>query len=319
MPTVSAPEPAPEPGPSSAPEPAPGARPGSKAKPGSGARPGSVPGPASGPRPGLPSGDEPHRHRQTAESFGVDAERYDRVRPRYPEPLVERVVAACPGPELLDAGCGTGIAARQFQAAGCRVLGVEPDERMAVTARRSGVDAEVSAFETWDAAGRRFDAVVSGQAWHWIDPVAGASQAGRVLRPGGLLAVFWNVFRLPADLAESFAAVCRRVIPDAPVDIASTMSQDLDSYSPLIAKTVEGIGKTGEFGAAEHWRFDWERPYTRDAWLDQMPTFGLFTRLPAARLAGILEGVGAAVDAVGGSFTMRYATVAVAAHRDAAV
>ncbi|MGW3626958.1 methyltransferase domain-containing protein [Streptomyces sp. NPDC000880] len=31
----------------------------------------------------------------------------------------------------LDVGCGTGIAARQFQAVGCRVLGVEPDARMA--------------------------------------------------------------------------------------------------------------------------------------------------------------------------------------------
>jgi SAM-dependent methyltransferase len=232
---------------------------------------------------------------------------------------VERIVEASPGPGLLDAGCGTGIAARQFQAAGCRVLGVEPDERMAVTARRSGIDTEVGAFETWDPAGRQFDAVVSGQAWHWIDPVAGASQAARVLRSGGLLAVFWNVFRLPPSLAESFAEVCRRMIPDSPVDIASTMSQDLDSYSPLIAKAVEGIGKTGGFGAAEHWRFDWERSYTREAWLDQMPTFGLFTRLPAARLAGILEGVGAAVDAVGGGFTMRYATVAVAARRDGAV
>ncbi|MCH6161028.1 class I SAM-dependent methyltransferase [Streptomyces marispadix] len=278
-----------------------------------------APSSASAPEPSPPSGNEPHRHRLTAESFGTDAERYDRVRPRYPEALVERIVAACPGPEVLDAGCGTGIAARQFQAAGCRVLGVEPDERMAVTARRSGVETELAAFETWDRAGRQFDAVVSGQAWHWIDPVAGAAQACRVLRPDGLLALFWNVFRLPPALAESFAAACRRVMPDSPVDLASTMSQDLDSYSPLIAKAVEGIGGTGGFGAAEQWRFDWERSYTRDTWLDQMPTFGLFTRLPAARLAGILEGVGAAVDAVGGGFTMRYATVAVVARRGGAV
>jgi hypothetical protein len=31
-----------------------------------------------------------------AESFGTDAERYDRTRPRYPDALVERIVAASP-------------------------------------------------------------------------------------------------------------------------------------------------------------------------------------------------------------------------------
>jgi hypothetical protein len=69
-------------------------------------------------QPGRDSSvNEPHRHRQVAESFGADPGRYDRARPGYPAALVERIVAA---------SRGTGIAARQFQAAGCRVLGVDP-------------------------------------------------------------------------------------------------------------------------------------------------------------------------------------------------
>lgn len=40
--------------------------------------------------------------------------------------MVEAIVAASPGPSVLDVGCGTGIAARHFQAVGCRVLGVDP-------------------------------------------------------------------------------------------------------------------------------------------------------------------------------------------------
>ena len=43
--------------------------------------------------PTIPSARHPtaraHRHRQVAESFGADAERYDRTRPRYPEALVD--------------------------------------------------------------------------------------------------------------------------------------------------------------------------------------------------------------------------------------
>src|SRR5215212_9858446 len=83
-----------------------------------------------------PSRDEPQRHRHVAESFGTDAERYDRTRPHYPDAMVERIVAASPGPDFLDVGIGTGIEARQFRAAGCEVLGVEPDARMADFARR---------------------------------------------------------------------------------------------------------------------------------------------------------------------------------------
>src|SRR5690349_5887635 len=73
----------------------------------------------------------PHEHRAAAESFGADVERYDRARPRYPDALVERMAATAPGPQVLDVGCGTGIVSRQLQAAGCTVLGIDPDARMA--------------------------------------------------------------------------------------------------------------------------------------------------------------------------------------------
>lgn len=86
---------------------------------------------------------EPHHHRREAESFGADAERYDRSRPTYPESLVQRIIAASPGRQVLDVGCGTGIEARQFQAAGCNVLGVDPDARMAEYARHTGAEVEV--------------------------------------------------------------------------------------------------------------------------------------------------------------------------------
>ncbi len=190
---------------------------------------------------------EIHHQRQVAESFGADAERYDRTRPPYPSTLVERIVAASPGPDVLDVGCGTSTAARQFQAAGCRVLGVEPDGRMAELAQRSGIQVEVATFESWDSAGREFDAVVAGTAWHWVDPVAGAAKAAQVLRPGGLLAPFHHVFQTPPRVLDALISSYREVAPD--------------------------------------------------------------------KLAQLLEGVGAAIDAMGGSFAMPYTTVAVTAVR----
>jgi len=265
------------------------------------------------PAPPPVSNTEPHRARQVAESFGSDARRYDRTRPHYPRALIERIVTASPGPDVVDVGCGTGIAARQFQAAGCRVVGVEVDERMADVARRHGLEVEVAAFEAWDPAGRTFDAVVSGQTWHWVDPVAGAAKAAQALRPGGRLALFWNVFQPSPDVARAFAAVYRRVSHDLPFTPWSRPA--MDAYSGIVTRATDGIRQVGAFGDAEQWRFEWEWSYSREDWLDQVPTHGGHTQLPHGQLEVILAGIGAAIDARGGRFTMGYTTVVVTAAR----
>ncbi|WP_354637713.1 class I SAM-dependent methyltransferase [Kitasatospora camelliae] len=260
-----------------------------------------------------PSRDS-RRLRAVAESFGVDPARYDRARPRYPDALVQAVTAAAPGPDLLDVGIGTGIAARQFRAAGCRVLGVEIDPRMAGFARRAGLAVEVAAFEDWDPAGRTFDAVVSAQTWHWVDPVAGPARAAEVLRPGGRLAVFWNVEQPPSALAEAFAEVYRRLLPDSPA-ARRWGSGGRDGYRLLCAGAADGIRASGAFEEPEQWRFGWERTYTRDEWLDQIPTTGAHTRLSPTGLRAVLAGIGAAVDRAGGAFTLRCSTLVVTAVR----
>jgi SAM-dependent methyltransferase len=208
---------------------------------------------------------------------------------------------------VLDVGCGTGIVARLFQAAGAEVLGVDPDERMAEQARQRGLAVEVARIEDWDPAGRTFDAVVAGQAWHWVDPVAGARRAAQALRPGGRLAVFWNAFRPPAGFGEAMAAVFQRVLPGAPMQGGLPGP---DGYARLCDRAANGIRETGDFVKnIEQWRFDWERDYSRDEWLDAVPTFGGNNRLPADTLRELLAAIGAVVDAIGGRFTMGYTTV----------
>jgi SAM-dependent methyltransferase len=262
-------------------------------------------------------GTAAHLQRQVAEGFGANAGRYDRARPTYPADLVDRIVAASPGHDVLDIGCGTGISARLFQAAGCRVLGVEPDPRMAALARTGGTETEVAKFEDWDPSGRTFDAVIAAQAWHWVEPVAGVAKAAAVLRPNGRLALFWNAFDPPEELREAFGEVFRRVFPDPPhSDFWSRPA--VETYRAGCAKAAGVIRQSGAFGEPAEWLSCWERPYTRDEWLDLVPTIGGFARRPQAIQQQILDGLGAAVDAAGGTFTMSYTTVAATAARLAA-
>jgi SAM-dependent methyltransferase len=252
---------------------------------------------------------ELHQARQMAESFGTDPDRYDRTRPSYPQPMVDRIIDASPGRDVLDVGIGTGIAARQFQAAGCRVLGVEADARMADVARKRGSQVEVAKFEEWDPAGHTFDIVIAGQTWHWIDPVAGATKAAAALRPGGRIALFWNAFEPPAALAGAFSEVHRQAMTALRAPASAPAVSAAGAYSMMVAKAAGGLQAAGGFTDIEEWRFTWERPYSRDEWLDQLPTSGTLTQAPPDQLRQILASVGAAIDAAGGSFTARYTTV----------
>jgi hypothetical protein len=156
--------------------------------------------------------------------------------------------------------------------------------------------------------------LVAAQSWHWVDPVAGAVKAARVLRPNGRLAIFGHVFEPPAEVAEPFAAACRRVAPDSPFS-DQPARRPLEMYQAGYAKIADQIRETERFNDPEQWRFDWEQSYTRDQWLDLLPTTGALTRLRPDQLTGILDAVGAAIDALGGSFTMHYTTLATTAVR----
>ena len=219
-----------------------------------------------------------------------------------------------PAVTFLTWAIGTGVSARPFQAAGCRVLGVEADARMAEFAREHGFEVEVAKFEDWDPAGRTFDAIIAGMTWHWIDPAAGAKKAAELLRPDGRLAVFWNIGQPPPDLARAFSEVYQRVLPDTP--FARHPSDPLAAYEQFFTKTANEIAagaapsaNRSDGGSTGNSR------YTKDQWLEQVPTFGGHSQFPQATLDELLAGIGATIDAAGGSFTMRYAAVAVTASR----
>ncbi len=255
-----------------------------------------------------------HTDRARASSFGTDPERYDRARPDYPSELVDHLLGLVDGDpvRVLDVGCGTAISSRQSVAAGADVLGVEADERMAEIARRSGVEVEVAGFEQWDPGGRTFDLVVAGQAWHWLDPEVAPHRAADALRPGGVLAPFWN---LGAHDEAAKVTIDRVYAERAPGGFgrnptlggAERWRPDTDHIAPIAA--------TGRFGPADTIELGWDRVYSRDEWLDQLPSHSEHRLLPPDRLADLLQGIGEAIDTLGGSITMRYRTVAIVARR----
>lgn len=133
-------------------------------------------------------------NRQRANSFGGAAQNYDAYRPRYPDQLIDDVLA--PGARrVLEAGAGTGIASMQMIERGAELLAVEPDARMAAVAQAKGIPVEIATFEQWDPAGRTFDRVVFAASFHWVDPAVALPKIRGVLDDGGKLALIWNRLR----------------------------------------------------------------------------------------------------------------------------
>jgi SAM-dependent methyltransferase len=244
-----------------------------------------------------------HEDRARAGSFGEDADAYDRARPTYPPALVDALAAGAPR-DVLDIGCGTGIAARLLGARGCRVLGVEPDPRMAAVARRYGLAVEVSTFEGWDPAGRRFDLLTSGQAWHWVHPDAGAAKAATVLRPGGRIGLFWNRGQLPEELRLQFDGVYARHAPELRNSVAmGHAARDRDADQDLAASL-----RAAGFGEVEVLRFAHDREHTTVTWLDQLATHSDHRLLEPGRLRALLDALGEEIDRAGGRFVLHHDT-----------
>ncbi|MGH3408912.1 MAG: SAM-dependent methyltransferase, partial [Streptosporangiaceae bacterium] len=112
----------------------------------------------------------------------------------------------------------------------------------------------------------------------------------------------------------AFAAALRRGLPDSPFRMPAQASA-ADVYLAGFGKVADGLRAAGGFGDPERWRFEWEWTYTRDAWLDQMPTTGLLTTARPEAVAEVLAEAGAAIDAAGGGFVAQYTTVVLTAVR----
>jgi ubiquinone/menaquinone biosynthesis C-methylase UbiE len=131
-----------------------------------------------------------------ARSFGSAAELYEAHRPLYAEAAVDWLFERLPMRDVLDVGAGTGKLTRQLVERGAHVVAVEPDPDMRVTFSRvlPGVEILDARAESLPLDDGSVDVVTAGQAFHWFDLDEALPEMHRVTRPGGGLAMAWNVW-----------------------------------------------------------------------------------------------------------------------------
>lgn len=129
---------------------------------------------------------------------------YVRYRPDYPPALLHwlREQHGIGADWLVaDIGAGTGISSKLFLDAGHHVVAVEPNAAMRQAAidwlgTHPGFRAVDGRAEATTLADASIGLVSAAQAFHWFDQEAVKPEWRRILRPGGLVAVYWNSRRL---------------------------------------------------------------------------------------------------------------------------
>lgn len=124
--------------------------------------------------------------------FSGHAADYARYRPHYPAALFDWLAAQAPGRNLaLDCACGNGQATRALADRFQQVVACDASlSQLLAAGSHPGVHYLCASAEQIPLPAAGLDLLTVAQAAHWFDLPAFQAEAARVLRSGGLLAIW---------------------------------------------------------------------------------------------------------------------------------
>jgi len=270
--------------------------------------------------------------------FDEIADRYDRVRPRYPAELfadAATLTGVAAGASVLEVGCGPGQATLDLLARGWRVHAVEPGPAMAARAEANTAGrpfaVDVCRFEDWDRAGRTFDMLFSATAYHWVAPEVRWRLAAEALRPDGSVVLatnrtvaggtFNDVYRASIPLHARYAGdVVVGMSPDARtiLDQIHAVPPDLGPiWQAAEDKSMASLAGE-EFEPPVIRSYEWDATYDAADAKALLSTYSPYLRIPPESREPLLEGIAELIRAdFGGTVSRRYlAVLAVARKRE---
>jgi SAM-dependent methyltransferase len=160
-------------------------------------------------------------HRAAATGFADGADVYAASRPAYPDAARDWLrdrLAIGPDSQVVEVGAGTGLFTRLLLDTGAMVLATDPVPEM-LAHLASALPGGATAVATADAlpvADGSVDAVICATAFHWFATPQVLAEFRRVLRPGGMLGLIWNVRDNEIPWVRRLSEITDRYQHDAP-------------------------------------------------------------------------------------------------------
>ena len=221
--------------------------------------------------------------------FGLAADAYERGRPDYPAAAIDWLVERLdlrPGRMVVDLAAGTGKLTRLLVPSGAEVIAVEPIAAM--RAKIEGVRVLEGTAEAIPLADASVDAVTVAQAFHWFRAAEALREIRRVLRPGGGLALVWNV----RDESEPINA--------AASEIMRPLEENMPRRSKLSWREVIGATETATF---EH-----EQLVDEDSFVERFMSVSFVAAAPPEARADIEQQLRVLARSVGTPIRLPYVT-----------
>jgi SAM-dependent methyltransferase len=216
-------------------------------------------------------------------SFGEQASAYERGRPGYPDDAVDWILSRAATdddalPDVVDVGAGTGKFTASLVGRSASVTAVEPDAAMGarLAAGLPSVLAVAGTGEELPLGDASADVVTFAQSWHWVDVDRASAEVARVLRPGGVLALVWNV----RDESVPWVAEFTRVI-------GTSIAEEFETVAPPVAEPLRRDA---------HAEFRWSNELDRQGLHDLVSSRSGIIALDEPERAGILAALDRLLD-----------------------
>ncbi len=231
-------------------------------------------------------------HDVAVEGFTKGTDAYERARPSYPPAAVAFVVDALgigPASTVVDLAAGTGKLTRLLAPTGATIIAVEPVEAMRAKLVEvvPGVEVRDGTAEAMPFADATVDTVTVGQAFHWFRAAEALREIGRVLRPGGGLALIWN----SRDASVPWVARLNEVIRWNKGQIPAYDS-GAEDWAALVAEA-------GGFTPLQSTSFQHEQEMDLPLLLDRVSSTSYIAALPDDARERVLDEVRALVSEAG--------------------
>lgn len=149
---------------------------------------------------------------QSTERFSNRVDNYVKYRPTYPASLLEFFRDTFTPKTVADVGSGTGILTELLLESGYKVYAVEPNEKMRTAAEdhlreHDNFSSINGTGENTTLPDHSVDLITVAQAFHWMDPAKTKAEFARILKPGGHIAILWNLRILHSPFSQAYEAI----------------------------------------------------------------------------------------------------------------